>query len=507
MKISYRKNLQISSVRSEDTWNKIEIYSFIQDSKILRPLFTDSVITKFLSSKNKLIKTASELYDKEISDSQDANNSSFVTAVDNLPQYSALRLKYFFNKNTVNPNLSADVSKGFEFVKLPENLCTDTDVKKQYDKIMLKQLQDYRDLKTPTENFLKRYLKFNTENRDQKRILKNKTADILEYLLPLGLNSRVSMNANAGEYIEIISKLKSSNSLVENEIGELMNNLLKDESHPNNISSVINDLYPSDEYIKQNQSVLDYLSDEVITKQRINFPMNELDGLEVSYVDDAIEELITHYEYLINPLGSAEEFNFTNEIQLDIGNLLFDTDSVNSLKSVGMMNGIRIHGMMSLALVAKFLNTKSLTAFIPFFEDNEDFKQEIKRKSGRSFFVPQYLRTSDARGLRRKYEKRIVESYKLIKKWRVKAKECMSEEIVDEFTKYLLPNAHSTSFFFYVNPAEFENIVNSKLLDEDANIDEKMFVYEVIRLISIDDLIWKPLLRRHIKPDVNSKFN
>jgi hypothetical protein len=322
MKISYRKNLQISSVRSEDTWNKIEIYSFIQDSKILRPLFTDSVITKFLSSKNKLIKTASELYDKEISDSQDANNSSFVTAVDNLPQYSALRLKYFFNKNTVNPNLSADVSKGFEFVKLPENLCTDTDVKKQYDKIMLKQLQDYRDLKTPTENFLKRYLKFNTENRDQKRILKNKTADILEYLLPLGLNSRVSMNANAGEYIEIISKLKSSNSLVENEIGELMNNLLKDESHPNNISSVINDLYPSDEYIKQNQSVLDYLSDEVITKQRINFPMNELDGLEVSYVDDAIEELITHYEYLINPLGSAEEFNFTNEIQLDIGNLL-----------------------------------------------------------------------------------------------------------------------------------------------------------------------------------------
>lgn len=512
MKKSFRKGLQITSVRSNSNWNKLQIYTLLQNAKLSKPTINAYILTKFVNSKNTLIKIASEVLESKRPLEENIGNIEIEKkfahsslCIDGIPVYTGMKLKYLFRELDISEVSNiASVSKNLEFVKIPKEFCENTEVKKEYEKIMLKQLQNYRELKEPTREFLMKYLKINKRNRKESLKWKRVSNEILENLLPLGLNSRMSISTSTEEYLKVLRELNSSDYIVENEIGEMITQLLGGEevkNFPKEVELLMQGT--ASEKLKKDltKKIINYLYNEISPEQTRDFPVNELDGLNIEYLKDAIEELVTHYEALINPLGSAHEFNFTNEIQLDLGDLLFDNDEESTeLGNIGQMGSIKINGMISLNLFNRLNQNESFQKFLPILNNNLEMDQELGRKSNRCFFLPEYLRVPEARGLKKKYEKKLSETYSQIKKWREKAKECLSEELVDEYTKYLLPQAHSTTFFMYASVEDFQGYVNSKLRDEDGNIDEKIFVYELLRLISVKDLIWKPLLRKHIKP-------
>jgi hypothetical protein len=139
MKVSLRKNLQITSVRSNANWNKIQIFSLLQDLKKQRPVINSYIANKFINSKNTLVKISTEisenkepLEDKIESVILKNNISHSNICIENLPEYSNLKLQYLFEEPILTPDNTSKVSKNFEFIKLPKDLCENNEIRKEY---------------------------------------------------------------------------------------------------------------------------------------------------------------------------------------------------------------------------------------------------------------------------------------------------------------------------------------------------------------------------------------
>jgi len=50
------------------------------------------------------------------------------------------------------------------------------------------------------------------------------------------------------------------------------------------------------------EKILNYLKEDVSKEQKTDIPENESYAVEVTYAPDCMESLISHYEYLINPV-------------------------------------------------------------------------------------------------------------------------------------------------------------------------------------------------------------
>ena len=376
--------------------------------------------------------------------------------IENIPMYMAMKL--FYMNSVVSGQERSTRYQDFsnpQFVRIPEEVCSSVEVRKEYDRLILKQMNDYRELKNPTSEALAKFFKINEESPQEVSALKSRSFDTLRYLLPYGLDTSAAYLMSARNWSENISYLCSGSSIVGEEVSSLLLNLLGDSD------------LEARGYIR------------------------EADGL------------IRHTEF--NPLGSASEYEFSEEDQEEIGEILFENHNHhNQLGNIGQSGAVKIEGFSSLGVLKDLNRHRSFERFIPLFHDEIDMDQELDRRSDECFYLCNYLDLTPLKSLRQEYVNRLVETYDAIKEWRQSAKESMSLDVCNEYTKYLLPHAHATRYIFYASFDDLQYTINLRVRNG-GHIAYRTLVYEWLRKLYEKDAIWGGLLKRIITPSVSDK--
>jgi len=253
------------------------------------------------------------------------------------------------------------------------------------------------------------------------------------------------------------------------------------------------------------KEILKYLGDKVSRKQIKHIPENQLDAVEVSFGPDSTETLISNYELLLNPLGSQEEFEFSDEDQEALGDILFENHNHHNLMgNIGQSGAIKITGFADLGVLKDLNRHRSMERYIPWLHDEIDLDQELNRPNDECVYLCSYLDIPALGKLKKEYLSRLSETYDMIRKWRKEAGEVLAKEVVDEYTKYLLPYAHCTKYVLYGSFDDLQYVVNLRTRNG-GHIAYRALTYEWLRKLALADPIWKPLLKKTIKPLYDDK--
>jgi hypothetical protein len=253
------------------------------------------------------------------------------------------------------------------------------------------------------------------------------------------------------------------------------------------------------------REVLKYLENKVSRKQIPHIPENALDAVSVSSGIDGIEAIVSNYELLLNPLGSNEEFEFSEEDQEKIGEIIFENhDHHNLIGNIGQAGSIKITGFADLGVLKDLNRHRSMERYIPWLHDEIDLDQELNRPNEECVYLCNYLNIPEFTQLREQYLSRLSDTYNMIRKWRIDAKEAMAKEVVDEYTKYLFPYAHCTKYVMYGSFDDIQYVVNLRTRNG-GHIAYRSLTYEWLRKLSEKDPIWKPLVEKIPKPQEDSR--
>jgi len=185
------------------------------------------------------------------------------------------------------------------------------------------------------------------------------------------------------------------------------------------------------------KEILEYLSELVSKEQELDEEC--INNFKFEYVDDIVEQLITNFELLINPLGSKHELEFDYKDQVHIGNIISKVNLGNIAKSQGGL----LSGFLSLGHIIE-LSTFKYNLYVPLLSDFIDIDKELNRPNSRCFLLPRDLQNSS--DIKKEFSRNLTEIYTDIKEWRKESKKYMSDEMSKEFTRYLLPVSHMTRF-------------------------------------------------------------
>jgi len=315
---------------------------------------------------------------------------------------------------------------------------------------------------------------------------------------------------SARNWSELISYLNAGQCITDREIGNLLYNLLGDSD-----IQILGYIREADGLIRHTEAnysrknstkeIIEYLKRKVPLQREFIKNVSESDSCSISYNSNVVEDLFTHYELLINPLGSEDELEFDDEDSEYIGEILFKNHNQHSLiGNIGQSGSIKIEGMAALCTLKDLNRHRSFERFIPLLHDEVNIDNELNRESKDCFFLCNYLDIPQMSELRRKYEKCLTETYDMIKKWRKDSVEVMPDELSCEFTKYLLPHAHSTKYCFYASIDDLQYTINLRSA-RGGHIAYRMLVYKWLELLNSNDSIWYPLLDKIEKPDLSSR--
>jgi thymidylate synthase ThyX len=524
MNLSYRKDLSIASITSESNWNQFKIHTLLQNPNQKQPSINAYLGARYSRSADSILDIASEII-KNNTDASERLEKIFTgyghksvgdmadlfVCIENIPLYVAMRI--FYMTSVVSGQERSTRFQNFEkpeFAKIPKEVCNNTQVSKRYEELILKEMKDYRELLLPTKEQFGKYFKIDNENPQEKSALQARSFDTARYLLPLGINTSSAYLMSARNWSEMISWLCASDNISENEIADMLLNLLGDSKL--NAKGYIRE---ADNLIKHTDAnccrknstreVLKYLENKVSRKQIPHIPENALDAVSVSSGIDGIEAIVSNYELLLNPLGSNEEFEFSEEDQEKIGEIIFENhDHHNLIGNIGQAGSIKITGFADLGVLKDLNRHRSMERYIPWLHDEIDLDQELNRPNEECVYLCNYLNIPEFTQLREQYLSRLSDTYNMIRKWRIDAKEAMAKEVVDEYTKYLFPYAHCTKYVMYGSFDDIQYVVNLRTRNG-GHIAYRSLTYEWLRKLSEKDPIWKPLVEKIPKPQEDSR--
>ena len=524
MKIVFHKNLNIATIRSDSAWNQFVVHTLLQNPSVKQPAINAYLGARYSRSSDSIIDIASEVMGKGIDPAERLEKifsgyghksvgdmADLFVCIENVPMYTAMRL-FYMNAVVAGQERSTryqDFSNPL-FVKIPKEVCEDMNVRREYESLILKQMNDYRELRNVTKEALAKTFKINEDSPQEVLALKSRSFDVLRYLIPFGLNTSSAYLMSARNWSENISYLCSSSSIVEDEVSSLLLNLLGDSD-----VEVNGYVKEADGLIRHTQAncsrstsiseVLNFMEKRLDRRQSFDIGLNDMETVKVSYAPEFSECLVSHYEALLNPLGSVSEFEFSEEDEAEIGEILFESHNRhNLLGNIGQSGAVKIEGFSSLGVLKDLNRHRSLERFIPLFHDEIDMDQELDRRSDECFYLCNYLDLPQLKRLRAEYVKRLSDTYDKIKEWREKAKSFMSLEVCDEYTKYLLPHAHATKYIFYGSFDDLQYTIDLRVRNG-GHIAYRTLVYEWLRKLYEKDSIWGGLLKRTITPKADDK--
>ena len=524
MKLSFRKDLHIATLRSESLWNKFKLQTLLQNSESKQPSINAYLGARYSRSADSVIDIASEIM-KNNTDAAERLEKIFAgyghksvgdmadlfVCLENVPMYTTMKI--FYMAPVVSGQERSTRYQNFQdpnFVRIPKEVCDNYEVSREYERIILKQMKDYRELMGPTRDALKKHFRINEESTQEVSALKARSFDVARYFLPFGLSTSTAYLMSARSWSDLISYMCASDTVVENELANMLLNLLGESKldargYIREAEGLIRHTNANTCRKSSTEKILEYLKKDISDEQITDIPESESYAAEVTYSPDCMESLISHYEALINPLGSKKEFEFSEEDQEQLGEIIFEEhDHHNQLGNIGQSGAIKIEGFASLGTLKDLNRHRSMERYIPLFDDNIDMDRELDRRNDQCFYLCNYLEIGSLSKLKKEYIERLSETYQRIKDWRKLAKKHLSKEVCDEYTKYLLPHAHCTKYIFYGSFDDLQYVINLRTRNG-GHIAYRVLVYEWLRKLNYLDSIWRPLLKKTIQPRVDDK--
>lgn len=524
MKLSYRKDLNIASIKSESVWNEFKVHTLLQNTEQKQPSINAYLGARYSRSADSILDIASEIIENKTNASEKLETifsgyghksvgdmADLFVCIENIPLYVAMRI--FYVTSVVSGQERSTRFQNFEnpeFVKMPKEICTNESISGGYERIILKEMNDYRELLTPTREQLKKHFNINEENPQEMSALKARAFDTARYLLPLGINTSAAYLMSARNWSEVISQLCASDNISENEVADMLLNLLGEskldaKGYVREADNLIRHTDPNCCRKTSTKEILKYLEKRISRKQINPVPENQLDAVTITNCPDSTESLISHYELLLNPLGSKDEFEFSDEDQEVIGDIIFQNHNHHNLiGNIGQSGAIKIEGFADLGVLKDLNRHRSMERYVPWLHDEVDMDQELNRPNDECVYLCSYLDILDLDKLKKEYLSRLSETYDMIRKWRIDAKEVLPIEVVDEYTRYLTPYAHCTKYVMYGSLEDLQYVTNLRTRNG-GHIAYRALTYEWLRKLSVANPIWRPLLDQIVKPLYDDK--
>lgn len=524
MKLIFRKDLNIALIKSESNWNKFNVLTLLQNCSTKQPSINAYLGARYSRSSDSIADIASEIINSKTDASERLEKifsgyghksvgdmADLFVCIESIPMFTSMKL--FYMNSVLSGQERSTRYQNFsdpDFVKIPAEVCKSTEVRKEYEKIILNQVNDYRQMLRKSREALAKYFKINMDSPQEVSALKARSFDTARYLLPMGLSTSTAFLMSARNWSDLIGFLSGDDSVVDNEVADLLLNLLGESKldargYIREADGLIRHTDPNYSRSTSTKEILSHISKSLDRRQIREFPESESDSIKVNYSLDCTESLISHYETLLNPLGSENEYEFSDEDQEVMSEILFENHNHHNLiGNLGQFGGVRIEGFASIGTLKDLNRHRSLERFIPLLHSEIDLDQELNRRNYECFYLCNYLEIPQLKELRKEFKERLEKTYESIKKWRKIAKECMDSRVCDEFTKYLLPHAHATKYVFYGSFDDLQYVINLRVRNG-GHIAYRKVVYEWLRKLSIKDPIWNSLLRKIVAPKLDDK--
>jgi thymidylate synthase ThyX len=519
-KFKYDPKLSICSLQLEDWWHDIKVLSLLPGSRHRSAAINAYLGARYSRSDKSIWDIAKEVLEKDINPVERLEKifagyghksvgdmADIFVCMEKVPMLFIFK---FFNMNSLGAGQARSTRyQDFshpDLITLPEGVGND-EIREEYDNILREEMYNYNSVLEETKQVLAKG--FNVEDLEDK-CLCSRSFDTARYLLPLALKSSFGFLTTARKWSEIIALLSASNGVVDNEVALMLKELLSpsDKSDTNKYvpeaAELIRHVEPDNSQIKSTKDVLKYIKKLTSKQEKLTLSDSPTNDFEAKISTPADEYLMSNYEALLNPLGSVNEMIYENKDLLKISEILSNYhDRHHILGNISNSRPYLFDGFCDIGSMRDLNRHRSMARFVPILYDI-DMDQELNRENKDTYYLCPYLYIKEANTLRKKYSEYLENTYQRIKDWRKKAKKVLSNTLLDEYTKYLLPMAHATRYRFSADLDSLQYTADLRTRNG-GHIAYRELSYSWIAKASVED----PLLQRFVskieKPDFKSK--
>ena len=516
----YDKKLSICSLRLEDWWHDMKVLALLPGTRPRSAAINAYLGARYSRSNRSIWEIAEEILEKEINPVERLEQifagyghksvgdmADIFVCMENIPIFF---YENFFHFNTLGAGQARstryqDFSKP-NFILIPEELGNE-EVRREYEEILLEEMENYCKVIDPTKKSLAKA--FDVGNLEDT-CLCSRTFDTARYLLPLGVKSSFGILMTARKWSEAIALLTASEGIVDNEMGLMLKELLcpsQDSDTKGYIpeaAELIRHVEPDNSRNKSTKEVLKSLKNIIPAQAEFELNENVTEDFSVETGIAQDEYLLSNYESLANPLGSANEMIYENKDLEKVGEILSKYhDRYHILGNIGNAKPYLFDGFCDIGALRDVNRHRSMARFIPLFHEL-DMEKELQRENKDCFYLCPYLYVKEASKVRNEYRKYLEGTYEKVKKWRKKASKVMSKVVVDEYTKYLLPLAHATRYRFSADLDSLQYTVDLRTRNG-GHIAYRELTYSWLAKASMKDPLLQKFLNKIEKPDFKSK--
>ncbi|PIY79112.1 MAG: hypothetical protein COY81_04330 [Candidatus Pacebacteria bacterium CG_4_10_14_0_8_um_filter_43_12] len=476
---SFHPDLHIASLEKKTCWHNLKVHCLLQDPSQKQPSINAYLGARYSRSADSVLDIAREIMQKG-TDAAKRLESIFqnyghksvgdmadvFVCIENVPMITAMKL--FYRNPVLAGQERSTRYQNFEkpaFIKLPHSVSVE--LKQGYETIIQKQLQDYRELMPITETALRKLFKISSKNKQESSASQARTFDTVRYLLPMGLQTSLGFVMSARNWAELIALLHGSDMSIDRELAKLLYELLvgTDESKKTGYIPEADGLirHTDANYHQKNstEAALKILQKKLAALSARKLKATANQTVIVKDADSALNNFARHLAMLNNPLVTQKAPRLTEAQLKKLGQLIFaDHNHHCQIGPVGQSGAIVIEGMADFGILKDLNRHRSLERFVPIWHDQVNLTAELDRPNENCFFLCPYLEHRQLAELRADFSARLSDTYSLIKKWRQAAKKELSPELTTEYTKYLLPHAHATSYRFYGSIDDLQYLIH-----------------------------------------------
>jgi hypothetical protein len=519
-KFRYDKKLSICSLQLENWWHDIKVFALLPGTRPRSAAINAYLGARYSRSDNSIWEIAEEILEKEIDPVERLEKifagyghksvgdmADIFVCMENIPIYF---YEKFFHFNPLGAGQARSTRyqdfSNPRYIKMPEKIGS-KEIRREYEEILIEEMDNYEKVLEPTKEYLSKEFDIKDINDP---CLNSRTFDTARYLLPLGVKSSFGILMTARKWSEAIALLTASEGVVDNEVGLLLKELLAPsegmdtKGYIPEAAELIRHTEPDTSRIKSTKEILRYLEKITPAQEEKEISENAVDDFTVEIGTPQDEYLISNYEALINPLGSVSEMTYENKDLLKVSEILSKYhDRHHILGNVGNARPYLFDGFCDIGALRDINRHRSMARFIPLFNDI-DMEKELQRENKNCFYICPYLYLNRSGNIRNMYKEYLENTYERIKKWRKRALKVMSQTVVDEYTKYLLPLAHATRYRFGADLDALQYIVDLRIRNG-GHIAYRELTYAWMAKASLGDPLLEKFLRKSEKPDFKSK--
>lgn len=516
----YDPNLSICSLELNNWWHDIKVLCLLPGSRPRSAAVNAYLGARYSRSEKSIWEIAEEILEKEINPVERLESifagyghksvgdmADIFVCMENIPIFF---YEKFFHINPLGAGQARstryqDFSKP-NFIKIPERLGS-KEIRNEYENILMEEMKNYSSVIEETKKTLGE--EYCVEDFEDK-CLCSRSFDTARYLLPLGLKSSFGILMTARKWSEAIGILTASDGIVDNEVGLMIKELLSPSENSDTkgyipeAAELIRHTEPDTSRIKSTKEILKYLKTTAPRQGCIEKSEDPVNDFTVSTGVPQDEYLISNYESLLNPLGSSTEMIYENKDLVKVGDILSKYhDRYHIMGNVGNAKPYLFDGYCDIGALRDLNRHRSMARYIPLFHDL-DMNNELDRDNKDCFYLCPYLYSESMINLRKKYSQYLENTYERIKKWRKKASKVMSQMVVDEYTKYLLPLAHATRYRFGADLDSLQYTVDLRTRNG-GHIAYRELTYQWMVKASLKDPLLQKFLSKIEKPDFGSQ--